>query len=267
MNASTSTSARRPAAAGGRRPLFARNVARGIHRLGHAHTNCYLVEEGTELTLVDALFPASWRHLERALESIGRRPSDVSAIVLTHAHFDHVGFAARAHRDLGMPVWVHDADRRLAAHPYRYGRERTPFAYPFRYPGAVPLFASMVKAGALMVQGVTDVATLPVSGVLDVPGRPSIVATPGHTNGHVSLHFGDRGAVVSGDALVTLDPYKASRGPQVIAGAATANSQQALASLTALEATGAQVVLPGHGEPWREGVAGAVALAREAGAS
>jgi glyoxylase-like metal-dependent hydrolase (beta-lactamase superfamily II) len=72
--------------------------------------------------------------------------------------------------------------------------------------------------------------------------------------------------VISGDALVTLDPYTGHRGPQIVAGAATADSEQALRSLDRLAATGAGTVLPGHGEPWTAGVGTAVELARERGA-
>ena len=102
---------------------------------------------------------------------------------------------------------------------------------------------------------------------LDVPGRPRVVFTPGHTHGHCSLHFPDRGTVIAGDAVVLLNPYTGRRGPQIVAGAATADSKRALASLDALAATGAETVLTGHGEPWIGGVEEAVQRARAAGAS
>lgn len=41
----------------------------------------------------------------------------------------------------------------------------------------------------------------------DVPGRPQVVFTPGHTHGHSSLYFRDRGVLIAGDAFVTLNPY------------------------------------------------------------
>jgi glyoxylase-like metal-dependent hydrolase (beta-lactamase superfamily II) len=47
-----------------------------------------------------------------------------------------------------------------------------------------------------------------------------------------------------------------------VAGAATADIDRNLASLDALAATGATTVLPGHGEPWHDGVAAAVDRAR-----
>jgi hypothetical protein len=52
-----------------------------------------------------------------------------------------------------------------------------------------------------------------------------------------------------------------------VSGAATADSPRALASLQALEETGADTVLTGHGPVWREGVRSAVEQARERGPS
>jgi glyoxylase-like metal-dependent hydrolase (beta-lactamase superfamily II) len=44
----------------------------------------------------------------------------VAAVVLTHAHFDHMGFAERARRELGVPLYVHENDAPLTRHPLRY---------------------------------------------------------------------------------------------------------------------------------------------------
>ena len=100
-----------------------------------------------------------------------------------------------------------------------------------------------------------------------MPGAPVVVHTPGHTLGHCALHLPDRDALIAGDALVMLDPYTARRGPRVVARAATADSERALASLDALAATGATTVLTGHGPPWTGGAEAAVAAARSAGAA
>src|SRR3712207_8716356 len=53
----------------------------------------------TTLFRSDAGVPTSWASLEEALNELGRRPADIAALVLTHAHFDHLGFAERARTD------------------------------------------------------------------------------------------------------------------------------------------------------------------------
>ena len=73
--------------------------------------------------------------------------------------------------------------------------------------------------------------------------------------------------MIAGDAIVTLNPYTARRGPQIVAGAATVDSRRALASLDALADTEARTVLVGHGEPWTGGAEQAVLAARAAGPS
>jgi len=248
-------------------PRLTPDVVPGVHRIEHAFTNCYLLTDGDAWTLVDAAFPHTWSPLIRAAHELDLRMRDLQGIVLTHGHFDHVGVAARAVEELGVPVFVHGGDRILAAHPYRYRRERSPLLYPLLYPRSFVPVASMVRAGALRVRGVEAVSELPGTGTLDLPGRPEVVFTPGHTYGHCGLLLRDRETLLTGDALVTLDPYKGRRGAQIVAGAATADSTQALGSLGAVAATGARVLLPGHGEPWLDGAASAVAEARAFGRS
>jgi glyoxylase-like metal-dependent hydrolase (beta-lactamase superfamily II) len=244
-------------------------VADGVHRIEHAYVNVYLVtdDEGRVL-VVDTGLPATWNLLGEALRELGRRPSDIAAVVLTHAHFDHTGSAAAFRTRLGVPIWLHEEDFTIAAHPYRYAHENVRAAYPFRYPASLRILASMTVAGALRVRGVRGLLHAEPGATLPVPGAPRVIFTPGHTYGHCALHLPDRDVLLTGDALVTLDPYTGRRGPQIIAGAATADSAQALLSLDRLVAhdSGATTLLPGHGEPWTGGVAAAVEQARRTGA-
>ena len=243
-----------------------RDVANGIHRIEHAHVNLYLVEgDGGEYTVVDAGLPGVWSHLARLLGEVGANPNKVAALVLTHAHFDHVGVASAMQKEWRLPVWTHTDETRLAAHPLRYQHERNRFAVPLSHPRSLPIVARMTLAGALMVRGVKSVSVFDKDRSLDVPGKPVPVFTPGHTFGHTALHFPERDAIITGDALVTLDPYTGERGPQIVSGAATADSAQALNSLAALRDTGAAVVLPGHGEAWTGGISDATELARRRG--
>jgi len=242
------------------------NVADGVHLITHANVNCYVIEDDHGVTLVDAGLPSMWLMLTQLLEERNRRPQDVKALVLTHGHFDHVGFALRARRQWGIPVLVHAGDARLAAHPYRYKPQRNRFLYPVTHPRSLPRLGSMAAAGALAVKGIADTQPLG-TGVADaLTGRPDVVHTPGHTDGHCILHLPGRGVLLTGDALVTLDPYTGKAGPQIVASAATKDTGQALASLDAIAATGATILLPGHGEPWKKGSEAAVREARRIGA-
>jgi glyoxylase-like metal-dependent hydrolase (beta-lactamase superfamily II) len=242
------------------------NVADGIHRIEDSYTNWYLVEEDGRLTVVDAGVPSSWSSLQEALGQLGRTLDDVEAVVLTHAHFDHVGFAARARSELGVPVYVHENDVPLARRPWRYGMERPRSLYFATQLQALPIVASFVRTRAFWPSPVKDVVRFE-NGSLPVPGSPRVLATPGHTLGHCAFHFPERDAVIAGDALVTLDPYTGRRGPRLVAKAATADSERNLRSLDQLTSTGARTVLVGHGEPWNDGAEAAVTEARAAGAA
>ncbi|MFM2475468.1 MBL fold metallo-hydrolase, partial [Burkholderia cenocepacia] len=96
--------------------MLHRDAAPGIHRLAIARTNMYLVEVDAGALLVDAGLPACWRPLHDALDAIGRRPSDVAGVLLTHGHFDHVGLARRIVERWSVPVWAHPDDLALARH-------------------------------------------------------------------------------------------------------------------------------------------------------
>ncbi|MDP9486334.1 MAG: MBL fold metallo-hydrolase [Actinomycetota bacterium] len=236
-------------------------VAEGVHRIEDSYTNWYLIEEDGRLTVVDAGVPTSWWSLKGALGKLGRDPSEIEAVVLTHAHFDHVGFAERARRELGVPVWVHENDVPLTRKPLLYGRERSVLSYVATQPRALPIVASFVRTRAYFPSPVARVNRYGDEGTLPVPGSPRIVFTPGHTLGHCALHLPERDALIAGDALVMLDPYTGDAGPRIVARAATADTERAFASLKQLAHTGARVVLTGHGEPWTEGIERAAAQA------
>lgn len=242
-------------------------VAPGIHRIEDAYTNWYLVEDGDRLTVVDTGTPRSWNSLQKVLAQIGRGTADVAAVVLTHAHFDHVGFAEKARRELGIEVWVHEDDVPLTMHPLQYGHERSRLPYVFK-PGGLPVYATMGAQRAIFAPSIEAVRRFgddAGSESLPLPGSP--VPTPGHTLGHCAFWLPDRDAVIAGDAIVARDPYTGRRGPCLVSRCAVADSERNLRSLDALAATGAATVLTGHGKPLTGGAEQAVAQARTAGLS
>lgn len=239
-----------------------REVLPGVHLVAAPYVNFYLVEGEGGVTAIDAGLPSDFALLTEALREIG---GELRATVVTHAHADHIGVADRARRELGATVWVPEGDAALARRPtLGFRSERLPLGYLARYPATRSLYAGLSRSGGLRVDPLRDVRTYAPGETLDVPGAPVAVATPGHTAGHSSLHLGERDVLFAGDALVTLDPYTGLTGPRQVARAATLDSTQGRASLDAIEATGAQTLLGGHGPPWLGGVDRAVSLARVA---
>jgi len=241
-------------------------VASGIHRLTGGASNFYLIEQSGGLTLVDAGTPGDWRLFLRTLDTLGRRLDDLDAVVLTHAHPDHVGFAERARRQGPTSVWVHEDDAAVAQGA-KLGKGDAGLARYLARTEFYRTFISLVRGKATKIIPVVQVSTFADDEVLDVPGKPRAVHAPGHTPGNAALYFEDRLAVISGDTLITHNPLTGRTGPQVMPSGFNHDTAQALASLSALENLNAGIILPGHGDPWHGPVSQAAQLARAAGPS
>jgi glyoxylase-like metal-dependent hydrolase (beta-lactamase superfamily II) len=240
-------------------------VADRVWRLGDELVNFYAVEEDGRLTIIDAGLPRFADTLEADLARIGFGLGDVEAVALTHADSDHTGVVP-ALQAAGARVLVHkDAEGSLRDPGPKDGDAR-----PARLlrqlwrPSLWRLLIHMGRRGALKPPHVEGAETYGDGDVLDVPGRPRAIPTPGHAPGHCSLLLEDRGVLLAGDALCTLNPATFKRGPQLMPSGFNTSDAQAEASLGAVARTGAQVVLPGHGEPWTGGAAEAVERARGA---
>ena len=140
--------------------------------------NAYLVEQAGEVTIIDAGLPGYYGDIDRELAAMGRAPADVRALVLTHGHSDHVGFAERLRRERAVPVSVHEADAALA---------RGEVPNPSKGFGPVklgPLLGFLqfsLLHGGLRTPKLQQVATFGDGATLDVPGSPRVILTPGHT--------------------------------------------------------------------------------------
>jgi glyoxylase-like metal-dependent hydrolase (beta-lactamase superfamily II) len=233
-------------------------IAPGIHRLGDGTVNAYLLEEAGSVTVIDAAMPGYWNDLPSELAAMGRSLDDIRAVVLTHGHTDHIGFAERLRSDRRVPVSVHELDRPLAL-----GTARNPAGLGKARIGPLLSFLLLgLGKGGLRPTFLKVVSTFGDGATLDVPGAPRVVLVPGHSPGSAALHVATRDALFIGDAIATYSVTTGQRGPQIAP--FTQDAAEAVRSLDRLADVDAGLVLPGHGEPWRGGVPEALRLARAA---
>lgn len=234
-------------------------LAPSLHRIGTDMVNVYLIEDERGVTLIDAGIPGQWDDLIAELNAIGRPLEDIRGVILTHADSDHVGFAERLRQEAGATIYVHEAD---AAQARGEVKKKNPSWGRVKIG---PLFSFLWYAGrrgGMSVNPIKEVTTLSDGEILDLPGDPRIIHTPGHSPGSIAVHSPVVDALFVGDAMTTRHVLTGAEGPQPAP--FTLDASSALASLERWSDVNARWVLPGHGFPWDGGVEQAVALIKRA---
>jgi glyoxylase-like metal-dependent hydrolase (beta-lactamase superfamily II) len=230
-----------------------------VHRRGTFYVNWYVVEDGGQLTLVDAGASGYWPQLDETLAELGRTREDIRALILTHGHVDHVGFAERLRVEAGTRVFVHGDDEEMVRTGKNQKTEGSLLPY-LRYPFAWRLIGHLARYGPT-IKKVGEVTTFGDGEHLPVPGEPRVIHTPGHSRGHCAFQFED--ALFVGDALSTRNSLTGKLGPQLAPKPFSVDTKQAMQSLDRLPES--PRLLFGHGDPWTDGTAAALTHARQVG--
>jgi glyoxylase-like metal-dependent hydrolase (beta-lactamase superfamily II) len=169
------------------------------------YVNAFLVDGDEGVTLIDTSMPAGERVIVAALAAIGRSVDDITAILLTHCHLDHVGSAAALKRSSGARVFASPTDA-----PAIEGNAPVP---PPPAAERLAMFASLFRFLPLAAPVHVDRFTAE-SAANDLPADLSVLDTPGHTPGHVSYLLDRAGGVLFvGDAAMALPGGRVIRGP------------------------------------------------------
>ena len=154
------------------------------------YVRAWVIDGDEGVTLIDTGTPKKEGPIMAGLASIGRSAADLTRIVITHNHVDHVGSLAAVAGQANAEVVVPEADVAAVR-----GEEKPPTPPMLdKVPFLKPVFGLLPAAAPASVdRTVTDGDTL--------PGDLTAIGTPGHTPGHTSyrLDRGD-GVLFVGDA-------------------------------------------------------------------
>jgi glyoxylase-like metal-dependent hydrolase (beta-lactamase superfamily II) len=217
----------------------AREIAAGVYSLSQrkgGRVHAFLLDNGGELTLIDALFNDDGAQVVAAIRQIGREISDLKNIIATHAHRSHIGGLAALKALSGATVWAHEWEADILAGERRAQGVTIWPRRPFRvYP---------IQLG--LVLGVAPHKPCAPDRFLregDRVGPLEVIHTPGHSPGHMAFHWPGSGVLFAGDALATW-PYL-SLGWDGL----NLNLAQHRRSLLKIDDIRADVIAVGHGEP------------------
>lgn len=174
----------------------AERVTDGVFWLRTLIANVCFVTSDSGWVLVDAGVRGYGPAIHQAAVDLFGDSRPPHAIVLTHAHFDHVGGLRTLLERWDVPVYAHGLEL-----PYLTGRSSYPPPDPLVGGGAMAWLAKLYPRRPVDLGG--RVQELPSDG--SVPGLDGWrwLATPGHTAGHVSLVRDRDRVVIAGDAVIT----------------------------------------------------------------
>ncbi|ETW25786.1 MBL fold metallo-hydrolase [Mycobacterium gastri] len=224
-------------------------VTEKVH-FAHGHAvNWVLVTDDTGVMLIDAGYPGDREEVLGSLRLLGYQPGDVRAILLTHAHIDHLGTAIWFAREHHTPVYCHADEVGHAKREYLEQVSIIDVALRIWRPRWAVWTVHVVRNGGLVRDGIPTTQPLTAEVAAGLPGHPMAIFTPGHTNGHCSYLVD--GVLASGDALITGHPLLRCGGPQLLPAVFSHSQQNCIRSLSALALLETEILAPGHGELWR----------------
>jgi glyoxylase-like metal-dependent hydrolase (beta-lactamase superfamily II) len=173
-------------------------VAPGVWRIKDLFVNMYLIHNPADNTwvLLDAGLKTSADKIRKVAENLFWPETAPSAIILTHAHFDHTGSLRTLADEWNVPVYAHSMEK-----PYLTGVSSYPPPDPTAGGGLMSLLSFTYPKGPIDISD--RLVILPEDGT--VPGLPEwkYFHTPGHAPGHISLYRQRDKVLLAGDAFVT----------------------------------------------------------------
>jgi len=202
-------------------------ITDGIYQVEGTNCHVYLVEENERLILIDTGFSRSDKKIVTYIESLGRKPTDVSTIIVTHFHVDHVGSLKKMKELTNAKVAVGEFDADIVA-----GKKAPPKHKNLMFRA----FSSVIKAAPVEPDIVLKDGDK-VEGL-------TVVLTAGHSEGSISLLDTQRTVMFVGDALRFVNG-KLTESPEQF----NLDNVKARESIGKISTFNFDIMLGGHGDP------------------
>jgi glyoxylase-like metal-dependent hydrolase (beta-lactamase superfamily II) len=189
-------------------------ITDSIHFAETELVNWTLVTDGDGVTLIDTGYPGSRDDVLASLRQLGLSIDDVRAILLTHAHIDHLGSAIWFAKSHGIPLYCHPDEVGNAKREYVEQASFLEVAKHLWQPRWLKWAVAMTRKGGLVRDGIPTAQALTKDVAGTLPGAPKAIFSQGQTSGHCAYVVD--GVLVSGDALITGHPVSTRRGPQLL---------------------------------------------------
>ncbi len=220
-----------------------------IYKLGNKVVNWYLIEAPSEIYIIDTGFAGFWKQFLECMSKINRNTNEVSAVLLTHAHIDHTGFAEIARQRTTAQVHIHEMGAKAATYDhFEIPSELMSNIWRPRF--LVAFLVQAIKNKAFSAKPIGQVETFKDKEKLKFPGSPEVIYSPGHSIDHSGFYFREWGVLFSGDSICTSSPITLRKNqPHVLKAGDDINlAMKSIENFAGIEDV---LMLPGHGEPWK----------------
>jgi len=206
-------------------------IISGIHKIeGVRGANCYLVITETGMLVIDTGMPGNGNRIKNYIKGLGKKPSDINCVVLTHADIDHVGSVAEIKKMTSAKLAIHEDDAAVLTGKTRGKHVKGLLGLLFKLMS--PLVRFHPAEPDIILKDNVDIAGF------------KIIHTPGHTNGSICLYQPGK-IIFVGDALRS----DSNGNPRPPSKTMSADVVQAKASLIAISELEFDSLLTGHGAP------------------
>jgi len=226
------------------------SVAPGVWRIKDLFVNMYLIHNpsNNSWVLLDTGLSTSANKIKNVAKHLFWPEITPSAIVLTHAHFDHTGSLRKLADEWDVPIYAHGLEK-----PYLTGVSSYPPPDPSVGGGLMSLLSFIYPKKPVDVAD--RLVILPEDGTIPVLPDWKYYHTPGHAPGHISLFRPLDKLLLAGDAFVTtcqesalsvITQKRAMHGPPKYFTYNWGSAERSVKLLAALEP---DVAATGHGKP------------------